>query len=630
MSVYALPSSNDSPANGPLTYQTVVAPDTATTAADQFTSNRRRVSGAPAGGRRRVTGAPSPQDVRRRSVDVLSPGQSHFLAPGNPHGSPQVSPLRKVKLAPSTQAPLVTSSPIVRRRVKGAPTFRKGPSPFAAAATVMQSTLHATEDTTADNMALFRKEMGGMPTVPASPKGHKWNRVKERVQWEEGSSCAVCMTGALTGRLKPCGHRSMCEACYDEVLSEGRGVYCPSCFQEATVLRSDSVLSNSSNSSNEFHHASDEYDPEEAGFVFGRLNQRTASLHLQASRAGTKLEAPSLCGTSATEIGQAFGTGIGTLFLHVGYLLLLLFVLTCGQIPTMLGNAAGELVETKTHVGTGRSARPTGEQPPNVFVATTLGNCGISSCSIDGKWYIVVCDAVAMVVFGLLTIWIRASIVIFEYQHKSGGSGSGREVSHILKDASRTLLIEGCDAAIIQEKDLFRYFRKMGNNHGGAGGAGGVGGVGGASGQTMADRRLRGTSNKTSVGVGRQQTGLLRVDMLSNVEAIELDLMEQRRRCAMYLRIAQAKLDWGDRTSECSGECLSEEEWGHLVVSGGNCGGRNVVGTVFVLLVVHLCLFVCLFVFVSFLFSFVLFLMGACVFVLLFSGAENGTKIKKN
>ena len=121
----------------------------------------------------------------------------------------------------------------------------------------------------------------------------------------------------------------------------------------------------------------------------------------------------------------------------------------------------------------------------------------------------------------------------------------------------------------------------------------GAGGVGGASGQTMADRRLRGTSNKTSVGVGRQQTGLLRVDMLSNVEAIELDLMEQRRRCAMYLRIEQAKLDWGDRTSECSGECLSEEEWGHLVVSGGNCGGRNVVGTVLVLLVVHLCLFVC-------------------------------------
>ena len=41
---------------------------------------------------------------------------------------------------------------------------------------------------------------------------------------------------------------------------------------------------------------------------------------------------------------------------------------------------------------------------------------------------------------------------------------------------------------------------------------------------------------------------------------------------------------------------------------------------------------VCLFVlvFVSFLFSFVLFLMGACVFVLLFLGAENGTKIKKN
>ena len=62
-----------------------------------------------------------------------------------------------------------------------------------------------------------------------------------------------------------------------------------------------------------------------------------------------------------------------------------------------------------------------------------------------------------------------------------------------------------------------------------------------------------------------------------------------------------------------------------------NCGGRkccwncvSVVGGTLLLV----CLFVL--VFVSFLFSFVLFLMGACVFVLLFSGAENGTKIKKN
>ena len=89
-----------------------------------------------------------------------------------------------------------------------------------------------------------------MPQVPPSPTGaQKWGRIKQRVQWQEGDSCAVCMVRELTGRVKPCGHRSMCEACYQEVLSEGRGVYCPSCFAEVDRLLPDSVSSSDSDNS---------------------------------------------------------------------------------------------------------------------------------------------------------------------------------------------------------------------------------------------------------------------------------------------------------------------------------------------------------------------------------------------
>ena len=40
------------------------------------------------------------------------------------------------------------------------------------------------------------------------------------------------MTGKVTGRLKPCGHRSICVGCYEEYVNEGRGVNCPQCFSD--------------------------------------------------------------------------------------------------------------------------------------------------------------------------------------------------------------------------------------------------------------------------------------------------------------------------------------------------------------------------------------------------------------
>ena len=64
-----------------------------------------------------------------------------------------------------------------------------------------------------------------------------------------------------------------------------------------------------------------------------------------------------------------------------------------------------------------------------------------------------------------------------------------------------------------------------------------------------------------------RMTGILvaRTDFLFDVEARELALMQRRRVVATQLRIADAKIEWGDETSSCAGECVSEEEIGHLM-----------------------------------------------------------------
>ena len=265
-----------------------------------------------------------------------------------------------------------TSSP-TRRRIKGAPKpmrRRKGPSAFSAAASVMTSSKYAVNSTKA-NMEKFREEMDkGMPQVPDSPKGaQKWGRVKQRVQWQEGDSCAVCMSRELTGRVKPCGHRSMCEACYREVLGEGRGVYCPSCFAEVKRLVPDSM------SSSDDPNGSDT-DTESGWESFGSplANRSQAKLHLRASMAGTKLDRPELCGTTAVEIAQAFGTGIGTVFLHLSILFVLMLVLSVLSLPTILANTGGVRSLSRQSLN------------PSPLVSTTLGNCGSTSCNVGEKW----------------------------------------------------------------------------------------------------------------------------------------------------------------------------------------------------------------------------------------------------
>lgn len=376
-------------AENPSRYQSAISPS-------EYSNKpaRRRVTGAPAA-RRRVKGAPTASSVSQRRSSVAGvklpkidndslQSTSHKTSSSNENGesstfaTPAKSPFgrRRISLVASPAINKVlgvghnNSSP-ARRRIKGAPMpmrKRQRPSAFAAAGSVLAHSKYSVKSTE-ENMKKFREEMEkGLSQMPASPKGaQKWGRVKQRVQWQEGDSCAVCMARELTGRVKPCGHRSMCESCYNEVLSEGRGVYCPSCFSEVERLLPDSV------SSSDNEGGSDE-DVDWSSFRSPLADRSQAKLHLRASMAGTKLDRPELFGTTSVEIAQAFGTGIGTMFLHMGILFVLMVALSVMCLPIILANSGGVRKSSRRTLN------------PSPLVSTTLGNCGSSSCNVGEKW----------------------------------------------------------------------------------------------------------------------------------------------------------------------------------------------------------------------------------------------------
>ena len=388
-----------SPSPSPLPYQSALSG-----AGPSPLKQRRRVAGAP---RRRVGGAPSASTIQSRRMsgagEKLLPQQGSEANQSASNNSDTeagsdagvtssgaaASPLQSGSMtSPFHRRVSLTASPVLRhqivgsdvsggtssparRRIKGAPKpvrRRNRPSAFAAAGSVLSSSKYAVNSAEA-NMEKFRAEMEkNNPKILGSPKGsQKWGRVKQRVQWQEGDSCAVCMSEELTGRVKPCGHRSMCEACYKEVLSEGRGVYCPSCFAEVERLLPDSVSSGEPD-------GGDESDSGWDSFGSPLADQSQAKLHLRASMAGTKLDRPELCGTTAVEIAQAFGTGVGTMFLHLNNLFLLMVLLAVLSLPTLLANVGGIRNLNRQSLN------------PSPLVSTTLGNCGNTSCNVGEKW----------------------------------------------------------------------------------------------------------------------------------------------------------------------------------------------------------------------------------------------------
>lgn len=498
----------------------------------------RRVPGAPSP-KRRVPGAPSPQVQRNRS----SRSGGEATAAGTPVRVARISPTRAT-VTPSTQVRRVPGAPAPMRRsslttVTAALTNSDSSSrggnaggQFASerpSADVSRSTTSPSLEgpelsiytQSEKNIEEFRKRMYGGDSSGAAEKSPKagWGRLKQRVQWQEGSSCAVCMSGALTGRVKPCGHRSLCEPCYNEILREGRGVYCPLCFKEIKQLLGDSVSSEDyerrQRREKELRRAGrqrarasrklpgDSSDEDGSDVPWGEnepeglVDRSMAQAHLMVSQAGSKLRNPSLLGTTNVEIAHAFGSGVGVAFLHQSLVLSSLLFLSAAQLPSIISCAQGMRIP-------GRSS-----EVPSLWIFGMLGNCGSSSCNMGDRWYIVVIDAAALAFMCLVTIWMRARVAVFQRQ-------IGDKVANM---ASRTAVIRELPGHI-QEREVENFFRAYGK--------------------------------------------IRRAEVLTDVEARELQLLQRRREAATALRVAEAKVEWGDPTSECAGECISEEEWGHL------------------------------------------------------------------
>eukprot|EP00949_MAST-11_sp_MAST-11-sp1_P002140 g2140.t1 len=315
------------------------------------------------------------------------------------------------------------------------------------------------------------------------PKG--WQRLRERTKWKAGDSCAICMRGAITGRCKPCSHRSMCEACYQEYKEEDRGVFCPICFEEVNILLSDSVASMESLGSDD---SDDSWEP--------LVDEHEAAVHRRANLAAARLANPSALGTTATEIGQTFGTGTGVAFLHLGSLCFLLLFIALFQLPNAYSN----------HVMGSRTGKII-RQAPGTFVSSTLGNCGASRCGVQNRKYITYIDALGFAICGLCCLWIRAKLRVFE--HHIGDK--------IIATGRRTLLVENLPGLLTHEK-AHNFFARYGR--------------------------------------------IEKVEILSDLDSLELDLLEKRRRYATELRIAEATSEFGDRRAMCAGDCIAEDEWG--------------------------------------------------------------------
>ena len=263
----------------------------------------QRVPGAPTltpGARRRVPGAPGTgARLQRRgssqpAVQASTPARR---VPGAP------SPLRSKRLAKaqSSSTTLGTSGTATNAGATAASSSSStggsassGPRDESTFANGPQLSVYTV---TEQNIEKYKKMLYGSDSEAKEsseekkPKG--WQRLRERTKWKAGDSCAICMRGAITGRCKPCSHRSMCEACYQEYKEEDRGVFCPICFEEVNILLSDSVASMESLGSDD---SDDSWEP--------LVDEHEAAVHRRANLAAARLANPSALGTTATEIGQ--------------------------------------------------------------------------------------------------------------------------------------------------------------------------------------------------------------------------------------------------------------------------------------------------------------------------------------
>ena len=76
-------------------------------------------------------------------------------------------------------------------------------------------------------------------------------------------------------------------------------------------------------------------------------------------------------GTSSVEIAQAFGTGIGTMFLHMSILFVFMVILAIMSLPIILANTGGVRKSNRRTLN------------PSPILSTTLGNSEVVAAMLE-------------------------------------------------------------------------------------------------------------------------------------------------------------------------------------------------------------------------------------------------------
>jgi hypothetical protein len=470
----------------------------------------RRVPGAPP--KRRVPGAP-PVKKNLRSLNTLNQ-QANITIPNNIE-SMNTNTINNNPILKRTIGSIAKRVQQPKRRVPGAPsTFNMHTNKFVDNSNLQNQKIIKEERIVAQKANKFsvytiaernleeykRKQDEREGIVRNKPKG--WARVKKHVEWKPGFHCAVCMTGHVTGRLKPCGHRAICNQCYEEYISEGRGVNCPQCFDDVKKLLPDSVESSDSeiddySGNNDMYRGNSDYSSDEEYEPYGpNIDYDKAKDHLDLNLAGKKFghAGASLLGTTVTECGHNFGAGVGMALLNLGYLNMFFVLLIMGNLFTFF-----------THL---RGTRPE-NGPAAYFVTSTMGNCGVSNCNVEKKVFAIFVDAVIIGVLILGFIWTRTKLYVFSHH-------IGDPITLI---AERTMLVTGL-SPMTSEREARVHFGSFG--------------------------------------------AIDKIEFVTDLDSKMLALLYDRRDTVTNLRLCEAKAEFGDRRAQCSGDCISEQEWGEM------------------------------------------------------------------
>ena len=479
----------------------------------------RRVPGAPP--KRRVPGAPP---VKKNIISLNNSNQQGNITIPNNIENLNANSINKNPILRKTLGSLAQRGQQPKRRVPGAPSVfnmhtkkvvdnsnnnnnnninnnNNSRQDRIAAQKANKFSVYTIAERNMEEYKRKQDEREGI--VRDKPKG--WARVKKHVEWKPGFHCAVCMTGKVTGRLKPCGHRSICVGCYEEYVNEGRGVNCPQCFSDVKKLLPDDE--DSSDSDNEMYGREEMYmrrgtghpddsDDEEYEPYGPDIDYDKALEHLKLNLARTKFGhiSPSLLGSSVTECGHNFGAGVGMALLNFGYLNMFFVLLVMGNLFTLF-----------THM---RGRRPVTDPAP-YFVTTTMGNCGTSTCNVEKKAFAVFVDGVIIGILILGFIWTRTKLYVFSHH-------IGDPITVI---AERTMLVSGL-SAMTSEREARVHFGSFG--------------------------------------------AVDKIEFVTDLDSKMLSLLYERRDTVTNLHLCEAKAEFGDRKAHCSGDCVSEQEWGEM------------------------------------------------------------------